>query len=80
MVVVKLFAQVRELAGAAEIDLDLAPGARASDVVSALTARLPGLASVLAASRVAVNRAFCPPDTPVGPGDEVAVIPPVSGG
>ena len=80
MVVVKLFAQVRERAGRSEIQLDLPADAVVSDVAPALAASVPAIAELLGVSRIAVNRAFAAPDAPVRPGDELAVIPPVSGG
>ena len=74
-VTVRLFAGLRERAGAREVALELAEGARAGDVWPAL--RLgdepPGLA-------LAVNRRYANRDQPLEPGDEVALIPPVSGG
>ncbi len=80
MVIVKLFAQVRELAGSSEIQLELPDDARAADIAPAIAARFPLVAPVMPSARIAINRAFADPDTPIRAGDEVAVIPPVSGG
>jgi molybdopterin converting factor subunit 1 len=72
---VRLFAVLRERAGAEEVELELPEGARVSDALE----RLAGLAG---GTRVvmAVNREYAGPDQPLSPGDELALIPPVSGG
>jgi MoaE-MoaD fusion protein len=74
-VAVKLFAALRERRGARELELDLADGARVDDVWSAL-----GLGEEPAGLVYAVNRTYSGRDTPLADGDEVALIPPVSGG
>jgi molybdopterin synthase catalytic subunit len=72
---VRLFAGIRERAGTGTVELELAEGATVGDVWPAL--RLgdepPGLL-------YARNRAYVEPGDALSPGDEVAVIPPVSGG
>jgi molybdopterin synthase catalytic subunit/molybdopterin converting factor small subunit len=74
-VVVKLFAGLRERAGAGERRLELPEGACVADVWAPLAlGELPG------GLLYAVNREYAPADTPLAPGDEVALIPPVSGG
>jgi molybdopterin synthase catalytic subunit len=77
---VRLFAIQRELAGAREIALDLAPGATIEAAWSALVERHPVLASGRPAVRFARNGEYADPDTTLGNGDELAIIPPVSGG
>jgi molybdopterin synthase catalytic subunit/molybdopterin converting factor small subunit len=74
-VVVKLFAGLRERAGTGERTLELPEGARVTDVWAPLE-----LGELPAGLLYAVNRAYAPADTPLAPGDEVALIPPVSGG
>ncbi|MDQ4019397.1 MAG: molybdenum cofactor biosynthesis protein MoaE [Actinomycetota bacterium] len=72
---VRLFAGLRERAGEAERTVELREGARLADVWPALNlGREPeGLL-------YAVNKAYADPDRPLADGDEVALIPPVSGG
>jgi MoaE-MoaD fusion protein len=72
---VKLFAALRERAGAGERALELPDGARTGDVWPALELgdEPPGLL-------YAVNRVYADADRKLGEGDEVALIPPVSGG
>ena len=78
---VRMFAICREKAGAdrAEVEV-LCEDPRVCHVLEALAECYPSLSDVLPAVRVAVNQAFAEPDTPIGPDDEIALIPPVSGG
>lgn len=72
---VRLFAQLRERAGRAELELDLPDGARVADALAAVEDLAAGLPLVLA-----VNREYAPRDQELRAGDELALIPPVSGG
>jgi molybdopterin synthase catalytic subunit len=74
-VAVKLFAALREQAGLRERELELADGARVDDVWPAL-----GLGDEPRGLVYAVNRAYAERSAPLADGDEVALIPPVSGG
>ncbi|CAN5523686.1 hypothetical protein BH23ACT3_BH23ACT3_11780 [soil metagenome] len=75
---VRLFASAREAAGRGRDEL---PGATVADVLAAACDRYgPGFADVLATCRIWVNGETVPEHTVVGPDDEVAVLPPVSGG
>jgi molybdenum cofactor biosynthesis protein MoaC/molybdopterin converting factor subunit 1 len=78
---VRLFATLRERAGRDRIELELSEGATVADALEA-TAREPGLNEVLAGLpvRAALNREYVSEDTPISEGDELALIPPVSGG
>ena len=71
----RLFAGLRELAGARAVEIDLPEGATAGDVWPALDLgdEPPGLL-------IAVNRSYAPRESALAAGDEVALIPPVSGG
>jgi molybdopterin synthase catalytic subunit len=77
---VRLFAMQRELAGTREVALELAGGATVEDAWSALVDRFPALAPGRPAVRFARNGAYTEPETALADGDEVAMIPPVSGG
>jgi molybdopterin synthase catalytic subunit len=81
VVSVRLFAMLREAARRDELDVELADGATAGDLVDAV-ARDAGLGAVVQPGRVvvAVNREYVPAGHPLQDGDEVALIPPVSGG
>jgi molybdopterin synthase catalytic subunit len=77
---VRLFAIQRELAGTREVPLDLADGADVEAAWAALVARHPVLAPGRASLRFARNGDYADPTTILADGDEVAMIPPVSGG
>jgi molybdopterin converting factor subunit 1 len=78
------FAWLRERTGTAREELDLPATVRTvADLVDLLVARGPGHAAAFANRRTvrcAVNQEFADPTAPVGPGDEVAFFPPVTGG
>lgn len=78
---VRLFAVLRERAGSDSIEIELADGATVGDAIAALSAT-PPLAETLARLpvRMAVNRSYVGAETPLSPGDELALIPPISGG
>jgi molybdopterin converting factor subunit 1 len=77
---VRLFAMQRELAGTREHPLDLAQGATVGDAWDGLVADFPALAPGRVAVRFARNGAYADASTPLVDGDEVAMIPPISGG
>ena len=74
------FAAYRDLAGAAELPVELPAGARVADLVGALRARGGGLARLPETPVVAVNLDYAPLAAALADGDEVAFIPPVAGG
>jgi molybdopterin synthase catalytic subunit/molybdopterin converting factor small subunit len=78
---VRLFAILRERAGSESIEVDLAEGATVADALRALS-ELPALAGVLDRLPVAmaVNREYATTDTRLVAQDELALIPPISGG
>jgi molybdopterin converting factor small subunit len=84
---VLLFAAAREAVGRARVPLTVplssAGTTTATTLLATLIAAYPTLAAVAAASVLAINRAYVPdPNAPLllQPHDEVALIPPVSGG
>jgi molybdopterin converting factor subunit 1 len=77
---VRLFAVVRQLAGAENISLDLPGAVSVADVRRNLIERLPQLAQFGSQLRFAVNAEYADDATPVPAKAEVACIPPVSGG
>lgn len=79
-VTIRLFAMQRELAGTREVALAIPDGATIEDAWEALVARFPTLAGGRPYVRFARNGAYAEPPTALADGDEVAVIPPVSGG
>jgi molybdopterin converting factor subunit 1 len=80
-VTVLLFARLREIAGTAETTVELDLGSPTiADVWAALVASHPGLAPHAASMSCARNAEYARMHTPVAEGDEVAFLPPVSGG
>ena len=74
-VTVRLFAMLRERAGTPELTLELPDGARVGDALAELHDLADGLPLVMA-----VNREYADEERVLDPGDELALIPPVSGG
>ncbi|MFL5835153.1 MAG: molybdenum cofactor biosynthesis protein [Solirubrobacteraceae bacterium] len=72
---IRLFAMLRERAGASEIELELPEGARVRDALDRLDDLAGGLPLVMA-----VNRDYADAEAELRAGDELALIPPVSGG
>lgn len=79
-VTVKLFGRVREEAGAKELDFELPEGARVEDLRERLADRFPVFGRLGARLAASVNLETVPLDRPLAEGDEVAFLPPVSGG
>ena len=77
---VRLFAVQRELAGTRELHLDLAAGSTIEDAWAALVARVPALAPGRPSVRFARNGDYAAATDRLEDGDELACIPPVSGG
>src|SRR4051812_32789925 len=78
---VRLFAMLREQAGRESVTVEVADGATVRDAIDAV-AREHGLAELVARMPVvmAVNREYARDDAVLAEGDELALIPPVSGG
>jgi sulfur-carrier protein len=79
-ITVKLFAIVKDKAGAGEMALELVEGAMVAKAVEMLGEKLPALKDHLARCAFAVNMSYVKPNEMLHDGDELAVIPPVSGG
>ena len=77
---ISFFALYRERAGRSRMPLELAPGATVSDMVAEIRRLFPGLAPPTVNIVVAVNAEYAEPDTELRDGDDIALIPPVSGG
>jgi molybdopterin converting factor subunit 1 len=78
---VKLFAGLREAAGTGDLAVELESGATATGLIDELRRR-PGMERILTDMpiRVAVNRTYVDGQTELSEGDEVALVPPISGG
>ena len=77
---VRLFAVLRDRAGASEVSLELPEGATVVGAKEALLERLPSLRDHVDRCGFALNFNYVRTDAPLNNGDELALIPPVSGG
>ncbi len=77
---VKLFSLARDLAGFSERVVDLGRNPRAGEVLEYLAKYNPEFSGWRSSIRIAVNEEYVSHEHRLNEGDEVAVIPPVSGG
>ncbi len=77
---VLLFAKLRDAAGSDSVTVELHAGTTVADLRRHLAGTYPAVAGLLERSAVAVNHDFADTDRPLAAGDEIALIPPVSGG
>lgn len=79
-VTVRLFARLRDIAGTAELVRELAPGSTVRALWQQLATEFPEIASYERSISTAVNADYARRDQVLAEGDEVAFLPPVSGG
>ena len=79
-ITVRLFARLAELAGKRKLTLDIGSGMTAADAFGAIARDYPKMAGLGGRLMYARNQEYVSPDTPLKAGDELALIPPVSGG
>lgn len=77
---VRLFAAARECVGSALVSIELPEPSSVADLKRGLCARFPSLVPMLPSLMIAVSAEYADDASPIPPGAEVAVIPPVSGG
>lgn len=77
---VLFFGMLKDIAGGGEQRVTLADGARLADALAECEQRWPKLGDYLAATAVAINQEFAPVESRLKDGDEIALLPPVSGG
>ena len=77
---IKFFAVLRDKAGMSELRLELPESATVSSAIETLVARHPGLKPFAQRIACAVNLDRAAPDTVLHDNDELALLPPVSGG
>lgn len=76
----KLFAAYQDAFGVPELSLEVPAGTPVSALRDRLIQEHPELAQWMDVTRFGINLEFVPPETPLNDGDEVVLIPPVSGG
>lgn len=79
-VTVKLFAAYQDAYGQTEIELDVESGITVETIGDRIRAPYPELTALASVTRYGINHEFVPPEQTVAPGDEIVLIPPVSGG
>lgn len=79
-ITVKLFAAYQEACGVADMQMDVDDGATVATVRDRLIAEHPQLAQWRDLTRFGINLQFVAPEAVMHDGDEVVLIPPVSGG
>jgi molybdopterin converting factor small subunit len=79
-ITVKLFALMREKAGTDTIPLEVPAGAAVTQALAALVCQYPMLGPYIANTRLSLHMDFVDPETTLADGDELVLIPPVSGG
>jgi len=79
-VTVKLFARLRDLTGTPEMTREVAPGATVGSLWQQLATEFPEIASYERSISTAVNADYARRNQVLADGDEVAFLPPVSGG
>jgi molybdopterin converting factor small subunit len=77
---VLMFGPLVDLAAAEKVRVSVPEGTRVEGLLDRVGDRFPGLRPRLASVAVAVNLAYVARSSPLRAGDEVALIPPVSGG
>ena len=75
-----MFASYKEKAGRADIEMSLSDGARVTDAARELLRLHPSITEDASRLTIAVNEEYQEHDYPLSDNDEVAFIPPVSGG
>lgn len=79
-VTVLLFAAARDAAGCGRLEIPFREGLTPAEVWERLEGKSPSLRPLAGSISVAVNHRFVPRDTCLTAGDELAFLPPVSGG
>ena len=77
---IRLFARLAEVAGTRQAEVELGEGLTAGDAYRLLCRRFPGMEGLGGSLMYAVNAEYVSAEQPLRDGDELALIPPVSGG
>lgn len=79
-ITIKMFAKIRDMVGADEVPLEVPDGCTVAELLAKLEEHHPNVSGMLAKSMVAIDNEFAAGDQVLTETDEVAILPPVSGG
>ena len=77
---VRCFAAVREIVGVGELVVDLPEGSTLNELLDQIRCQFPRLEGLTGSLLFSVNQEYASSDKRLAAGDEVAFVPPVSGG
>ena len=77
---IRVFARLRDIIGVAELDRDVPTGTTAKKIWDDLVEEFPDISTYTGSISTAVNAEYAKMETVLDDGDEVAFLPPVSGG
>ncbi len=77
---VRCFAAAREIVGSGELIVDLPEGSTLTQLIDQIRHQFPRLEGLVGSLLFSVNQEYAPSDRRLAAGDEIALIPPVSGG
>ncbi|HEX6512820.1 MAG TPA: MoaD/ThiS family protein [Chloroflexota bacterium] len=77
---VRLFARYRELAGTGSLEMDVPPSSTAIQVFDRVAEQFPAMQPMRASTLMAIDSDYVRPETELREGEELALMPPVSGG
>ena len=77
---IRVFARLRDIIGVAELDRDVPTGTTAKKIWDDLVEEFPDISTYTGSISTAVNAEYAKMETVLNDGDEVAFLPPVSGG
>ena len=80
IVCVRFFASCREIVGISELLLELDPDSNTDNLIAALVVRFPRLNDSIQQVSIAVNKKYIESSQSLKDGDEIALLPPMSGG
>lgn len=80
MIKIKFFAVLREIIGREEMLFEISPNTSCGELLFSLNRQFPGLVPILSSCLIAINGSYASSKASLSDGDELALLPPVSGG
>lgn len=77
---IRLFATLKDSAGASQVSVDVGESATVSDLLDSISRQYPAIEPYLQSILISVNQEYAERNQPIRSGDEIALFPPVSGG